>query len=298
MTDATDDLTAALSPSPNGDGQSKSQGLPLHPTPGDKFHIVALGGSAGSLDALERFFRHVPAHAGMAFVVVLHLLPNQDGELTKVLQTFTQLPVHEIEDGLRVQPGHVYVIPPGRDLSILHGTLLLLHPTQPPGRRMPIDFFLESLAKDAQERAVSVILSGLGTDGSLGLKLIMENFGMVMVQEPGTAAYPSMPTAAIATEFVDFVLAPEQMGAQVLDYAERPLLARAPRAGRAGRAAGPRPAKNLYPHPRPDGARLQLLQAQHGIPAHRTAHERAPDSGVFALRALLAGKPARGGAAL
>ncbi|RYY17646.1 MAG: hypothetical protein EOO36_09405, partial [Cytophagaceae bacterium] len=229
MTDATDDLSAA--PPPNPTGADKPKGTRHHPSPapGDKFHIVAIGGSAGSLDALERFFRHVPLHAGVAFVVVLHLLPTQDGELTKVLQTFTQLPVREIEDGLRVRPNHVYVIPPGRDLSILHGTLLLLHPTQTPGRRMPIDFFLESLAKDAQERAVAVILSGLGTDGSLGLKLVMENFGMVMVQEPGTAAYPSMPTAAIATEFVDFVLAPEQMGAQVLDYAERPLLSRAPR---------------------------------------------------------------------
>ncbi|RYY21531.1 MAG: PAS domain-containing protein, partial [Cytophagaceae bacterium] len=192
-------------------------------------HIVGLGGSAGSLDALERFFRHTPTHTGMAFVVVLHLLPTQDGELAQVVQAFTTMPVQKIEDGTRVRPNHVYVIPPGRDLSILHSMLLLLHPTQPPGRRMPIDFFLESLAKDAQERAVAIILSGLGTDGSLGLKLVMENFGMVMVQEPGTAAYPSMPAAAIATEFVDFVLPPEQMGEQVLRYAERPLLTRTAR---------------------------------------------------------------------
>ncbi|MGI4862639.1 MAG: CheR family methyltransferase [Janthinobacterium lividum] len=235
MTDATNDPTASTPPPPDPTQSTASQpkgsglGHLLAPSPGDKFHIVAIGGSAGSLDALERFFRNLPAHTGMAFVVVVHLLPTQASELAQVLQNFTPLPVHQIEDGMRVRPDHVYVIPPGRDLSILHGTLLLLHPTQPPGRRMPIDFFLESLAKDAQERAVSITLSGLGTDGSVGLKLVMENFGMVMVQDPATAAYPSMPVAAIATEFVDFVLAPELMGSQVLDYAERPLLTRPPR---------------------------------------------------------------------
>ncbi len=214
---------------PDGTGQAShpdGHKLSLPQLTGDKFHIVALGGSAGSLDALERFFRNTPALSGLAFVVVVHQMPNQDGELTKVMQQFTKMPVLEVEDGMRVRPNHVYVIPPGRDLSILHGTLLLLDPVQAPNRRMPIDFFLESLAKDAQERAVAIIFSGLGSDGSIGLKLVMENFGMVMTQEPGTAAYPAMPNAAIATEFVDFVLAPELMSSQVLDYVERPLLHR------------------------------------------------------------------------
>jgi two-component system CheB/CheR fusion protein len=203
-----------------------SSGTPTLLPPSDKFHIVALGGSAGSLDALERFFSNTPNHAGLAFVVVVHQLPDSDAALPQVVQRFTGMPVQEVQDGMRVRPNHVYVLPPGRDLSILHGTLLLLFPTQPPSRRMPIDFFLESLAKDAQERAVAIILSGLGSDGSIGLKLVMENFGMVMAQEPGTAAYPAMPNAAIATEFVDFVLPPELMGSQVLDYVERPLLHR------------------------------------------------------------------------
>jgi two-component system CheB/CheR fusion protein len=192
----------------------------------EKFHIVAIGGSAGSLEALERFFRNTPNYTGLAFVVVVHQMSSQPSELTQVLQNFTRMPVVLAQDGVRVQPDHVYVNPPDRDLSILHGILLLLLPTQPPGRRMPIDFFLESLSKDAQERAVAVILSGMGTDGSTGLKLVMESFGMVMAQEPSSAIYPSMPKAAIATEFVDFVLAPELMSNQVLDYVERPLLTR------------------------------------------------------------------------
>ena len=196
------------------------------PPPAEKFHIVVLCGSAGSLDALQRFFKHAPGHTGLVFVVLMHQLPNQDNELVSVLQNFTRMPVVEARDGLRLRPNHVYVNVPDYELSLLHGTLLLLPPAQPPGRRMPIDFFLESVSKDAQERAVAIILSGMGTDGSTGLKLVMENFGMVMVQEPATAAYPAMPKAAIATEFVDFVLAPELMCTQVLDYVERPLLMR------------------------------------------------------------------------
>ncbi|UYZ64656.1 CheR family methyltransferase [Hymenobacter weizhouensis] len=194
-----------------------------------KFSIVALGGSAGSLEAFERFFQNLTATCGLAFVVVTHLMPAQDGELVQVLQGFTAMPVVEARDGLRLRPNHVYVIPPDRYLSVLHGRLLLLQPTQPPGRRLPIDFFLQTLAKDARERAVCIIFSGLGSDGATGLKLIMENFGMVMVQDPATAAFDAMPRAALATEFVDFVLPPEQMPAKLLEYVERPLLARPPR---------------------------------------------------------------------
>jgi two-component system CheB/CheR fusion protein len=192
----------------------------------DKFPIVALGGSAGSIEALQVFFAHLPAHAGLAFVVVLHLMPDQVSELAQVLQGFTPLPVLEARDGLRVRAGYVYVIPPDCDLNLLHGALFLLPPTQPRGLRLPIDFFLQSLAKDAGERAVCVLLSGLGSDGSLGLKLVMENFGMVMVQDPATAAYDALPRAALATEFVDFVLPVEQMPAQLLDYVSRPPEAR------------------------------------------------------------------------
>ncbi|MVN74794.1 chemotaxis protein CheR [Hymenobacter sp. HMF4947] len=195
----------------------------------DKFPIVAMGGSAGSIEAFRQFFAHLPPRSGLAYVVVMHLAPTHDGQVADVLQRFTAMPVVEVTDGVRVRPNYVYVIPPGRDLSLLHGALFLLNPTEEPARRLPIDFFLQSLAKDAGDRAVCIIFSGLGSDGSLGLKLVMESFGMVMVQEPSTAAYDSMPRAALATEFVDFVLPPAQMPAQLLDYAERPLVIRAAR---------------------------------------------------------------------
>jgi two-component system CheB/CheR fusion protein len=192
----------------------------------DKFPIVALGGSAGALSAFELFFKNLPTDSGMAFVVVQHLLPGQDNELPRVLQRSTAMPVQQVQDGQRVYPNQVYVIPPDKDLSLLHGALLLMAPTQPPGRRLPIDYFLQSLAKDARDRAVCILFSGLGSDGSIGLKMVMENFGMVMVQSPETAEFDALPRAALATEFVDFVLPPDLLPAKLLEYVQMPLLAR------------------------------------------------------------------------
>ncbi|SDY67074.1 CheR family methyltransferase [Hymenobacter psychrophilus] len=204
----------------------------------DKFPIVGLGGSAGALQAFEEFFRQLPARPGMAFVVVMHLVPDQPGELPAVLQRFTAMPVVEAADGLKVQPNHVYVIPPGRDLGMLHGTLLLFQPTQARGHRLPIDFFFQSLAKDARERAICIICSGMGSDGTVGLKMVMENFGMVMVQSPETAEYDSMPHSAVATEFVDYVLPAGQLPAKLVEYLHKPLLAR-PRRETAESASQP-----------------------------------------------------------
>jgi two-component system CheB/CheR fusion protein len=192
----------------------------------ETFPIVGMGGSAGSLGAFEQFFRHMPPHSGIAFVVVMHLAPNPNGELAQVMQRFTDMPVLEAADGMKVLPNHVYVIPPDRDMSILHGTLLLFPPTQPRGKRLPIDLFYQSLAKDARERAVCIIFSGMGADGTLGLKMVMENFGMVMVQTPETAEYDSMPRSAIATEFVDYILPADQLPNKLLEYLHKPIMER------------------------------------------------------------------------
>ncbi|MCB2379575.1 PAS domain-containing protein [Hymenobacter sp. BT635] len=197
-----------------------------HDNSQEKFPIVGLGGSAGSVVALEKFFRNMSLDSGIAFVVVMHLVPDQPSNMAQVLQQITPMPVAEAADGVKVRPNHVYIIPPDRDMSILHGTLLLFAPTQPRGKRLPIDFFFQSLAKDARERAICVILSGLGTDGTIGLKMVMENFGMVMVQAPDTAEYDSMPRSAVATEFVDYVLPAEQLPAKLLEYVHKPLMER------------------------------------------------------------------------
>ena len=259
----------------------------------EQFAAVGLCGSAGSLLAFEQFFRAMPADCGMTFMVVTHFSPDQDLELAQVLQRFTKMLVMETTDGLRVRPNHVYVIPLNRDLSILHGVLLFA-PAQDPGRRLPIDFFFQSLAKDARERAVCVVYFGLGADGSLGLKMVMKNFGMVMVQAPETAEFDAMPRAALATESVDYMLPAGQFARQAAaDQAAglRALVRRArplPRA-RKRRQAGPRPPKNLSAHPNPNRTRLLVLQAQRCV----SAHEPAPDSSVFAVRAPAAGNPHR-----
>lgn len=197
------------------------------------FPIVALGGSAGSLAAIEGFCRNLPARPGVALVVVIHLPPDQPSELEAVVASFTTLPVHRAEDGMRVQPDHVYVIPPGAELTILHGALLVWPAPTVTARRLPIDVFLQSLAKDARDHAVAVIFSGLGTDGALGVKMVMENFGLVMVQDPDTAEFDSMPRAAIATGFADFVLAPTEMPVHLLAYVALPLTERLARAAEA-----------------------------------------------------------------
>ena len=212
----------------------------------DKFIIVALGGSAGSLQAFERFFQNMPPDSGMAFVVVTHLATEVDtalehiaeSTLARVLQQFTAMPVREATDGLKIVPNQVYVIPANKDMSVLHSTLLLFAPVQPRGKRLPIDFFFQSLAKDARDRAVCIICSGMGADGTIGLKMVMENFGMVMVQAPDTAEYDSMPRSAIATEFVDYVLPVERLPAKLLEYVHKPLASR-PRRESAESAAKP-----------------------------------------------------------
>src|SRR5688572_651590 len=192
--------------------------------PAIKFPVVALGASAGGLNALERFFRHMPSNTGIAFVIVTHLDPDRKGMMPEVLQHFTPMPVVEITDGTPLKPNTVFVIPPNKELSVLQGNLLLLDPIEIRGLRLPIDHFFESLAKDQRSNAIVIILSGMGSDGSTGLKMIMENFGMVMVQDPASAEFDSMPANAIQTEFVDYILPPEEMPGHLLNYINHPSL--------------------------------------------------------------------------
>lgn len=203
------------------------------------FPLVALGGSAGSLVAFEQFFRAMPADTGMAFVVVTHLSPDHDSELAQVVQHFTKMKVQEATDGLRVRPNEVYIIPPNRDMRLL----LLFMPTQPVGRRLPIDFFFQSLAKDARDRAVCIVCSGLGTDGTLGLKMVMENFGMVMVQDPTTAEFDGMPRSALATEVCGLRAARRAVARQAAGVRAPPRHPPPPPGGRKPRQARARAAK-------------------------------------------------------
>jgi two-component system CheB/CheR fusion protein len=182
------------------------------------FPIVGLGASAGGLDAFKKFFGAMPADGGVAFVLIQHLDPTRDSLTAELLGTQTPMPVVQVEDGMRVKVNHVYVIPPNKYLSIRERTLRLSAPTAPRSLRMAIDCFLQSLAEDQQENAIGIILSGTGTDGTLGLKEIKAAGGMTMVQDPKTAQHDGMPSSAIATGSADFVLPAEQMADALLRY--------------------------------------------------------------------------------
>lgn len=182
------------------------------------FAIVGLGASAGGLEALEQFFAHVPKESGLGFVVVQHLDPTHKGILVELLQRFTSMPVVQIRDRMAVEPNHVYVIPPNKDLSILHGVLHLLAPAVPRGLRLPIDFFFRSLADDLQERSIGIILSGMGSDGTLGFRAIKEKGGAAFVQAPASSKFESMPQTAIEAGLADVIAPAEELPGKILDY--------------------------------------------------------------------------------
>ncbi|NOT10412.1 MAG: PAS domain-containing protein [Methylococcaceae bacterium] len=175
------------------------------------FPIVGIGASAGGLEALENFFRHAPSHSGYAFVLVQHLDPHHDSMLTEILQRTTTMPVVEASDQQLVKPDCVYVIPPNRDMVIIHGKLQLSVPNEPRGQRLPIDAFLRSLAEDQQEHAIGIILSGTGSDGTQGLRAILGAGGITLVQEPSTAKYDGMPSSAIRAGYATQVLTVDKM---------------------------------------------------------------------------------------
>jgi two-component system CheB/CheR fusion protein len=206
----------ASSPQP-GDADPGTADAP----PSKAFPIVGIGASAGGLGAFEAFFSAMPADLapGMAFVLVQHLAPGHKSILTDLIRRYTRMQVFEVEDGMTVQPNCTYIIPPGRDMAFLNGTLQLLEPTAPHGHRLPIDFFFRSLAQDQHERAICIVLSGTGSDGTPGVRAIKAEGGMVMAQNPESTEYDGMPRSAIATGLVDFVLPPAEMPAQLIAFA-------------------------------------------------------------------------------
>jgi two-component system, chemotaxis family, CheB/CheR fusion protein len=184
--------------------------------------IVGIGASAGGQAAFEKFFTHMPADSGLVFVVVQHLDPTHKSILVELLQRYTPMPVFQVQDGMSAEPSCVYVIPPNWDLAVLHGTFHLMERELPHGLRLPIDYFFRSLAQDQAERAIAIILSGTGSDGTLGLQAIKGEGGLVIIQDPASAEYGGMPQSAIDTGLVDYVLPPEQMPEQLLAYLKHP----------------------------------------------------------------------------
>jgi len=184
----------------------------------DAFPIVGIGASAGGLEAIELFLRHLPAGNGLAFVIVQHLDPTQKGMMVELLQRATAMKVVQVKDRMRVEPDRVYVIPPNQDMSILHGVLHLLAPAAPRGLRLPIDFFLRSLADDQRDRSIGLILSGMGSDGTLGVRAIKEQAGVVFVQAPASAKFDAMPRSVIDAGLADVVAPVEELADKIVAY--------------------------------------------------------------------------------
>lgn len=188
------------------------------------FPIIGMGGSAGSFHAFEKFFLHMPVKSGMAFVIVMHLDNSYHVNVAAMLQPVSSMAITEATDGMKVEPDHIYVIPPGKDMGIHNGRLLLMEASRYRGAHMSIDYFLQSLAEDQWGNAVAIIFSGMGADGETGVRMIKEKLGMAMVQDPVTAEYPSMPNAAIKSNMVDYILSAEDMPVKLIQYLNHPAL--------------------------------------------------------------------------
>ena len=182
------------------------------------FLVVGIGASAGGLEAFQRFFFHLPASPGMAFVLVQHLDPNHESIMPELLAKHTPMPVRSVVDETPVESDHVYVIPPNATLTIEAAVLRIQTPLEARGHRTPIDNFFRSLAEDQGEAAVCIILSGTGSDGTLGLRAVKEHGGLTIAQSSESAKYDSMPRSAIQTGLVDHVLPVEQIPSVLLDY--------------------------------------------------------------------------------
>jgi chemotaxis response regulator CheB len=184
----------------------------------ENFLVVGIGASAGGIQALKDFFTQVPGKSGMAYVVILHMSPEHESKLAEILQVASAIPVTQVRQRVKVEPNRVYVIPPNQNLAMADGHLDLKSMIGAEERRSPVDLFFRTLAETNEDRAVSVILSGTGANGSMGMKRIKEYGGVAFAQDPNEAEYNDMPRNAIATGMVDYVLPVAEIPARIISY--------------------------------------------------------------------------------
>src|SRR5258705_1083003 len=185
------------------------------------FFIVGMGASAGGIQALQEFFRNVPADSNMAYVVILHLSPEHDSKLAEVLQQVASIPVSQVTEKVNVEVNNVYIVPPNQHLIMEDSSIAVTPNITVEDRRAPVDIFFRSLADSHGTRAVCVVLSGTGANGSMGLKRIKERGGAAFVQNPREAEFNEMPRNSIATELVDEVLPVAEIPAKIIAYKNR-----------------------------------------------------------------------------
>lgn len=218
--DDTDNTTA---PEHAGDGLEQQE---QNAEGADNFPIVGIGASAGGLEAIEAFFDAMPVDSGIAFIVVQHLSPDYKSLMVELLSRKTDIPVQRAEEGMRVEANNIYLIPPKKILRIFYRQLLLEDKKPRESNTLPVDIFLRSLADDQGERAVAVILSGTGSDGTRGVRAVKESGGLIMVQDEESAKFDGMPRAAASTGLADFILPPHEMPSQLLACLRHPYAAR------------------------------------------------------------------------
>lgn len=202
------------------------------------FPVVGLGASAGGLQALLRFFEHMPQHSGMAFVVILHLSPKHPSSADQVLQRATRMPVLQVTKPVAIEPDHVYVIAPNKHLSMIDGCLALSDLERPRGGHVAIDMFFRTLAEVHRERAIAVVLSGTGSDGAVGITRIKQEGGVTIAQSPDDAEHDGMPQAAIRTGVVDFQLPVAEMPQKLVELWSNARVIQLPPAGDGERVTG------------------------------------------------------------
>ncbi|MGR9116623.1 MAG: CheR family methyltransferase [Gammaproteobacteria bacterium] len=191
------------------------------------FPVVGLGASAGGLEALQGFFSHFEFNCDMCFIVVMHQMPSHSSLLPELLTRFTDMPVTQAQNGMLLERNQIFVCPPGQNLAVFNRCLHLMDPVDFQATHLPIDYFFRSLAEDIKDKAIAVILSGTGTDGTLGMKVIKDRGGLTVAQDPITAKFGGMPSSAIASGAVDCVVPIEKMGIQLCEYVnEAPLMKR------------------------------------------------------------------------
>ncbi len=186
------------------------------------FPVIGIGASAGGLEAYSDFFKAMPPDSGMAFVLIQHLPPERDSLMAEILSNRTQMPVREVVDGISVEPNHVYVIRPGRTLTIKNGALHLGEPLEKPGHRRAVDDFFRSLAEEQRERAICIVMSGMGSNGTAGARAVKAVGGVCIAQDPDSASFSSMPRSLIDSGLADFVLRPEEIPDFLQRYAQHP----------------------------------------------------------------------------
>src|SRR5688572_12527352 len=264
--------TSSSSNDPSVKGASRSEGLPpvapdfiesnhpevldnIIPTRGyQMLPMVGLGGSAGGIAALQEFFKAMPADSGMAFVVIMHLSPTHESTLADLLSRTTKMKVVQAVDGVKVLPNHVYVIPPGQDLTAIDGHLRLKPLEMERGKRVVVDLFFRSLADTHGPHAAAIILSGADGDGALGIKRIKERGGLTIVQDVEEAEHPSMPRAAIETGMVDWVMRAAEIPQRLVEYMKQGKALKLPP------EEGPQPAQPVKPsHDQAEAALREVL---------------------------------------